>query len=80
MAAHTPDGRPATITFTPQNSMTNMRIMIGPVHIGDEMLSRDVFRRVGLNFGTLPRDYMPLEPVLARRINHPSGLPHVDAR
>ena len=44
--------------------MTNMRINIGPVHIGDEMLSRDVFRRVALNFGTLPRDYMPLEPSL----------------
>jgi hypothetical protein len=74
MTAHTPDGRPATITFTPQNAMTNMRIMIGPVHIGDEMLSRDVFRRVGLNFGTLPRDYMPLEPTLSRRINPPSTV------
>ena len=71
----TPDGRPATITFSPQNAMTNMRISIGPAHIGDEMLSRDVFRRVALNFGTLPRDYMPLEPTLARRTNHPATLP-----
>jgi hypothetical protein len=71
----TPDGRPATITFTPQNRMTNMRIVIGPAHVGDELLSRDVFRRVALNFGTLPRDYMPLEPILARRINAPSVLP-----
>ncbi|HWT79557.1 MAG TPA: hypothetical protein VN648_12300 [Candidatus Methylomirabilis sp.] len=75
MKMHTPDGRPATITFTPQNSMTNMRIVIGPVHIGDQMLSRDVFRRVALNFGTIPRDYMPLEPILARRINPPTPLP-----
>jgi len=75
MKMHTPDGRPATVTFTPQNTMTNMRIVIGPAHIGDETLSRDVFRRVALNFGTLPRDYMPLEPTLARRINPPTALP-----
>jgi hypothetical protein len=75
MKMRTPDGRPATVTFTPQNKMTNMRIVIGPAHIGDETLSRDVFRRVALNFATLPRDYMPLEPVLARRINPPTALP-----
>ena len=75
LTMHTPDGRPATITFSPQNAMTNMRINIGPVHLGDEMLSRDVFRRVALNFGTLPRDYMPLEPTLSRRINHPAIMP-----
>ena len=67
--ALTPDGRPATITFTPQNRMTNMRITVGPVHIGDELLSRDVFRRVAVNFGTLPRDYLPMEPTLASRSN-----------
>jgi hypothetical protein len=71
----TPDGRPATVTLSPQNTMTNMRINIGPVHIGDEILSREVFRRVALNFGTLPRNYMPLEPTLARRTNHPATLP-----
>jgi len=75
MKMHTPDGRPATITFTPQNRMTNMRIVIGPAHVGDQLLSLDVFRRVGFNFGTLPRDYMPLEPTLARRINPPTALP-----
>ena len=75
LTMHTPDGRPATVTFSPQNAMTNMRINIGPVHIGDEMLSRDVFRRVALNFGTLPRDYLPLEPTLSRRINHPAIMP-----
>ncbi len=71
MKMHTPDGRPATITFTPQNRITNMRIVIGPAHVGDQLLSLDVLRRVGFNFGTLPRDYMPLEPTLARRINPP---------
>ena len=55
--------------------MTNMRIMMGPFTVGDEMLSRDVFRRVALNFGTLPRDYMPLEPILARRINPRLSFP-----
>ncbi len=75
MKMHTPDGRLATVTFTPQNRLTNMRIVIGPAHIGDETLSRDVFRRVALNFATLPRDYMPLEPVLAQRINPPTALP-----
>ena len=67
--AHTQDGRTATITFTPQNRMTNMRMTVGPLHHGDELLSRDVFRRVALNFGTLPRDYMPPEPALAARYN-----------
>src|SRR5271157_5772978 len=80
MKMHTPDGWPATITFTPQNRMTNMRIVIGPAHVGDQMLSRDVFRRVALNFGTLPRDYMPLEPTLARRINPPHCLAALYAR
>ncbi len=75
MKMRTPDGRPATVTFTPQNRMTNMRIVIGPAHIGDETFCRDIFRRVGLNFGTLPRDFMPLDPILARRINAPSVLP-----
>jgi hypothetical protein len=75
MKMRTPDGRPATVTFTPQNQMTNMRIVIGPAHIGDETFCRDIFRRVGLNFGTLPRDFMPLDPILARRINPPSVLP-----
>ena len=75
MKMRTHDGRPTTITFTPQNPMTNMRIVIGPAHVGDQLLSRDVFRRVALNFGTIPRDYMPLEPTLARRIN-PPPLPH----
>jgi hypothetical protein len=72
--ALTPDGRSAEVTITPQNNLTNMRIKIGPVCVGDEMLSRDVFKRVAVNFGTSPRNYTPLEPVLERRINHPPGM------
>lgn len=73
--AQAPDGRPAEISITPQNDMSNMRITIGPGCIGDEMLSRDVLKRVALNFGTLPRDYTPLEQTLGRRINTSRGLP-----
>jgi hypothetical protein len=72
--ARTPDGRPARITITPQNNLTNMRIKIGPACVGDYMFSRDVFRRVALNLGTLPRNHTPLEPVLSRRINAPAGI------
>jgi hypothetical protein len=69
IAAQTPDGRSCQITITPQNNLSNMRIKIGPVLVGDQMLSRDVFKRVAVNFGTLPRDYTPIEPTLGRRIN-----------
>jgi hypothetical protein len=69
IVAQTPDGRSCKITITPQNNLSNMRIKIGPVLVGDQMLSRDVFKRVAVNFGTLPRDYTPIEPALARRIN-----------
>jgi hypothetical protein len=73
--AKAPDGRCVKITITPQNDMSNMRITFGPGCIGDELLSRDVLKRVALNFGTLPRDYTPLEPTLARRINRSRGIP-----
>lgn len=75
MEALVQDGRPAKITFTPQNDMTNMRITIGPAHVGDEMLAHDVFRRVAINFGTLQRTYMPVEPTLSRRFNPPADIP-----
>ena len=60
IAAKTPDGRSCEITITPQNNLSNMRIKIGPVLVGDQMLSRDVFKRVAVNFGTIPRDYTPM--------------------
>jgi hypothetical protein len=73
--ARTPDGRPTHVTVTPQNNLTNLRIKIGPVHLGDQMLSRDIFKRVSLNYGALPRVYTPMEPVLARRTNIPGVMP-----
>jgi hypothetical protein len=39
---HSPDGRPADITLTPQNAMTNVRVKIGPIHIGDEAMSHEL--------------------------------------
>ena len=35
------------------------RVKIGPIHIGDEQLSRELFRRVALNFGTVIRAFTP---------------------
>jgi hypothetical protein len=75
MNLRTPDGRLATITFTPQNALTNVRFTVGPAHVGDELLARDLLRRVSLNFGTLPRDYTPLEATIARRITPPTVMP-----
>jgi hypothetical protein len=65
----TPDGRPTKITITPQNALTNVKVAIGPVHIGDEELSRDLLRRIALNFGTLMRAYTPIDTTLPKRLN-----------
>ena len=69
LRALTPDGRPAKIKLTPQNSLTSVRIEIGPVHLGDEELSRDLFRRIAVNFGTAIRAYTPIDPTLPKRLN-----------
>ncbi len=73
--AHTPDGRPANITITPQNAMTNVRVNIGPAHVGDEALSHELLRRVALGFGTVMRAYTPVDTTVPRRINVPRGIP-----
>jgi hypothetical protein len=73
--AHVQDGRPAVLSVSPQNDMSNVRITIGPGCIGDQILSRDVLKRISVNFGSLPRDYTPVEGTLARRINTFRGLP-----
>jgi hypothetical protein len=72
--ALTPDGRPAKIKISPQNSLTSVRTEIGPVHLGDEELSRDLFRRIAANFGTAIRVYTPIDPTLPKRLNAPSGF------
>jgi hypothetical protein len=75
--ARTPDGRSARITIAPQNALTNVRVTIGPCHLGDYELSRDLLRRVAVNFGTGIRVYTPMETTLPRRFNpsrwDPSG-------
>jgi hypothetical protein len=73
--ARAQDGRPVMLTIAPQGNLTNLQMTVGPFHVGDELLSRDLIRRVGLNFGTIPRDYTPLEPALARRVNLSRGVP-----
>jgi hypothetical protein len=67
--AKTPDGRPTKVTIAPQNSLTNVKVAIGPVHIGDQELSRDLLRRISLNFGTVMRAYTPVDTTLPKRIN-----------
>jgi hypothetical protein len=73
--AKTADGRPTNITIVPQNTLTNAKVSIGPVHVGDQDLSHDLLRRVSLNFGTLPRTYTPMDSVLPRRFNTSPGIP-----
>ncbi len=73
--AHTPDGRSADIMVIPQNALTNVRVKIGPVHVGDEALSHELLRRVSLGLGTVMRAYTPIDTTLPRRINVSRGLP-----
>jgi hypothetical protein len=75
--AKAPDGRPANITATPQNAMTNVRVMIGPIHIGDTELSHELLRRIALNLGAGMRAYTPVDTTLPRRFNVTRGLPPV---
>jgi hypothetical protein len=69
-----PDGRHMRVTITSQNAMTMVAVAISPP-IGDYQLSRDLLRRVALNFGTVMRAYMPVEMTLPRRINTPNPIP-----
>jgi hypothetical protein len=69
------DGRPVRITIAPQNAMTMVTVAIGPLHLGDYQLSRDLLRRVALNFGMPIRAYMPIDTTVPRRINPPNPIP-----
>jgi hypothetical protein len=75
--ARAADGRPVQVLITPQNAMTNLRVTVGPAHIGDESLSRELQRRVALNYGTGIRAYTPVETTLPRRFNPSRGLPPI---
>lgn len=66
--AKTLDRRPARVTIRPRNKMAEMTVRIG---LGDELASDALIQRVALNFGTLPRVMIPLEPTHARRNDPP---------
>jgi hypothetical protein len=62
------DHRPACLWVKPRNeAMAVLTIYVGL--IGDELVSQTVMERVSLNFGTIPRVMIPMEPSLERRFN-----------
>jgi hypothetical protein len=61
------------VTITPQNGMTMAAVAISPP-IGDYQLSRDLLRRVALNFGTVMRAYTPVETTINRKIIPPNPI------
>ena len=75
IVARAPEGsRPVTIKIVPQNSLTNVQVDVGPAHLGDEELSRDLLRRIALNFGTGIRAYTPVDRTLPKRVNLSYGF------
>jgi hypothetical protein len=69
------DGRPVRIKIIPQNAMTMVTVAIGPCHLGDYQLSRELLRRVALNFGTVMRAYTPVDTTVPRKIVPPNPIP-----
>ena len=63
--AKTLDHRHAWVKIKPRNAMSSLSVRIGAE--GDEEVSLALLRRVALNFGSIPRTMIPLEPTLARR-------------
>jgi hypothetical protein len=74
ISAKAPDGRTTRITIAPQNAMTMAKVVIHP-YLGDYQLSRDLLRRVALNFGSGMRAYTPVDLTVTRRINIPAPVP-----
>ncbi len=74
ISAKAPDGRTVRITVAPQNAMTMVTVVIHP-YLGDYQLSRDLLRRVALNFGSGMRAYTPVDLTLPRRFNPPTPIP-----
>lgn len=72
--ARAPDGRHVRVTIAPRNAMTLAAVVIGP-GVGDYELSRDLLRRVALNFGTAMRAYTPVEKTLPRKFIPPNPIP-----
>ena len=74
ISAKAPDGRTVRVTVSPQNAMTMVTVVIHP-YLGDYQLSRDLLRRVALNFGSGMRAYTPVDLTLPRRFNPPNPIP-----
>ncbi len=74
IVARTPDGRKVRISIAPRNAMTLVSVTISH-GLGDYQLSRDLLRRVALNFGTAMRAYTPVETTLPRKIIAPNPIP-----
>jgi hypothetical protein len=66
--ARTLDGRPTKLQIIPQNSLTRVKVGIGPIHLGDKDLSNQLLRRIALNFGAGLRAYTPIDPTLPKRL------------
>jgi hypothetical protein len=67
ITALTLDNRPTIVTLRPRNvAMTKLSVLIG---VGDEMAASALIQRTTLNFGTIQRVIMPIEPTLERRFN-----------
>jgi hypothetical protein len=65
--AKTIDHRHCQILIRPRNHMTEFTVHVGVE--GDELVSEAVVQRVALNFGSVPRTIIPIEPTLAHRID-----------
>jgi hypothetical protein len=69
-----PDGRHTRVSIRPQNAMAMVEVKISP-GVGDYQLSRDLLRRIALNFGTGMRAYTPVDMTIPRRFNPPRPMP-----
>jgi hypothetical protein len=72
--AKAPDGRHVRVTISPRGTMTIVAVVVGP-GLGDYQLSRELLRRIALNFGSGIRAYTPMELTLPNRINPPNPFP-----
>jgi hypothetical protein len=73
--AKAPDGRPVRITISARGAMAMVAVAIGPDHLGDYQLSRDLLRRVAFNLGSGMRTFLPADLTLPRRLNPPTLMP-----
>jgi hypothetical protein len=72
--AKAPDGRHVRVTISLRGTMTIAAVAVGP-GLGDYQLSRELLRRVALNFGTGIRAYTPVDTTIPHRIDPPNPFP-----